>query len=230
MLNRVIKITWLLSIVAILMSIVWFVLASTAAFQRNFDLVSTVLLLMAGVPALLFVAASICTLKTAWMPKSLLLRILLLICIVIVALSFVTLFISNSSIIGWLKESVTKDYLQFTDDTQYEYRLEIVNLFQKNSFARLYIRNVETKEESFIRLDIPTNEMYAISGGEGYVYPEPGIPPVWTKLELTDKKDTYLLSTTEQFDRDNKYVFYIDVSKERAESLSIKQKEQFEQE
>ena len=214
------KITWLISIVTVSLSMMWFLFASTACFQRKIGLVTIVIFLIAWIPALCFVVLSFLALKSGWMPSNIFANIILTVGVIVISYVFVATFLNNSSVYGWLKESVTKDYIQTTVDEKYEYRIEIVNIFQKNSYVRLYVKDVSDGKETKLYLDIPIREIYAISGGEGSIYPEPETPPVWSNLMSTDKESIYILTTTKVFDSENEYSFIIDVTKDKVTVLS----------
>ena len=91
---------------------------------------------------------------------------------------------------GWLTERVMTDSIQITTDGHYEYRLEIINIFQRNSYARLYLKNISNAEEKRIRLPLPIYEIKGIIRDK---------VNHWIKLEPSSKADRYILYTTEDF-------------------------------
>ncbi|GKU78189.1 hypothetical protein L3i20_v225860 [Paenibacillus sp. L3-i20] len=88
---------------------------------------------------------------------------------------------------GWLEEEVTTDSLQITSDNTYEYQLELINLFQKNSHARLYLKSTSTDEEIRIPLNIPVKEIVVLFVEENYHL---------SMLEATSEADIYILHPT----------------------------------
>ncbi|MFC0394447.1 hypothetical protein [Paenibacillus mendelii] len=91
---------------------------------------------------------------------------------------------------GWLTENITTDSLQKTADGQYEYQVELINLFQRNSYARLYLKNVNTAEETRIPVDLAVNEIKGLSVGK---------VNYWVSIELNPVSDNYLMITTTDF-------------------------------
>ena len=112
---------------------------------------------------------------------------------------------------GWPGEIVLRDYMQTTADGKYEYRVEIINPFQRNGYVRLYVKELTTAEETIILLDIPIKDKAVIVGGEDYVTPGPNDLPVWSALEPTSSPSVYVLTTTGMFDREKVYSFLIDM-------------------
>jgi hypothetical protein len=84
-----------------------------------------------------------------------------------------------------------------TSDGKYEYRIELINLFQKNSKERLYLRQISTGEESFIPLQLNSKEIHGI-----------GIPSdndwSWATLRPTENPSIYDLITTKNLPIENK--------------------------
>jgi len=74
----------------------------------------------------------------------------------IVLVSFITLvsisMIGSVARFGLATEHISADTLSVTSDERFEYRTELVNLFQRNASIRLFIRDLETGEEHIIPL------------------------------------------------------------------------------
>ena len=209
--KKAIRTIWLIAVGIVFVSMIWFLLGSTACFQRSIDLVTTVIFIIAWVPALCFIVFSLLAIKKNLIPNKKLFKIILTISIILISSIFTSTFINNASPYGWLKEIVDEDYMQITLDEKYEYRLEIINRFQKNSYVRVYLKEISDGEEMRLKLDIPARDIYVVSGGIDSIYPEPEIPPVWSKLIPTDNESIYILTTTDLFDNDKSYRFYVDV-------------------
>lgn len=214
--KSIIKIIWILSAITVSLSMIWFLIGSTACFQRKFDLVRTVVFLVVWLPAFSLVILSVLALKKGWFPVNVLGRIGMVVAVIVLSLIFVTTLIRNTSMYGWIKESVVKDYTQTTIDEKYEYRLELVNVFQRNSYARIYIKNIVNGEETTMPLDIPIKEKNVIIGGEGYISSETDVLLVWSKMMPSDAEDIYILTTTDFFDRESSYCFRIDMKDKSA--------------
>ncbi len=107
---------------------------------------------------------------------------------------------------GWLEEEVTTDTLQITSDNTYEYQLELINLFQKNSYARLYLKSTSTDEEIRIPLDIPLKEIVVLFVEKNNH---------WIMLEATSEADIYILHTSSKFPFPDEK-FEVDVKKREA--------------
>lgn len=197
-----IKILWFLTTIISLSAVVWFVIGTTANFQRSMDLVSTVVLIYFGIPSVIMILISVVLFFKRWQPTTLWEMIgvsVLMICMV--ALS-PTLF-KNVNTSGWLSERVITDTLQITNDGKYEYNLELINLFQRNSHARLYMKDRFTNEEFRIPLDLQVRKIHGISIGEKVH---------WISLEGTTEVNKYILSTKLEFPLPNEK-YEIDVSK-----------------
>ncbi|CAM4211540.1 hypothetical protein L1N85_14045 [Paenibacillus alkaliterrae] len=198
----ILRVVWAIAAFINLCAVMWFIIGTTANFQRGIDLVSTVILVYFGIPSLLLIILSIVLIIKAWQPSS----IWGVIGVSILILSMLTLsppLFKNVNTSGWLTEKVTTDTLQVTADGKYEYHLELVNLFQKNSYARLYLRSISTGEELRIPLEMEIYKIKGISLGR---------TNFWITLEQTLEPNKYSLRTTKDFPlQDGKYD--IDINK-----------------
>ncbi|MFD2332524.1 hypothetical protein ACFSR7_24975 [Cohnella sp. GCM10020058] len=194
------KVLWWSSSLFGLFSFIWFLLGETAGFQRSMDLVATVNLVYLGIPCLVISVLFLFLLLKSWTPISGLTRAGVLIgMILLLALS--VLLLRNVHTEGWLSEKVTSDSIKVTADGKYEYRLELINLFQRNSKARLYVRRVSDGEITTIPVDVQTDRIVVL-----------GVKKVnnWAILENTDTLDHYDLVTTEELQRSEEK-FEIDI-------------------
>ncbi|WP_262679040.1 hypothetical protein [Paenibacillus sp. J5C2022] len=183
------RIVWMIVILLSSAAVAWFILGSTANFQLGMDLVSTVIFVYFGIPSILLITLSIVLLFKGWIPPSPWYIIAVSIVILCMLSLSPTLFkyVDTS---GWLDENVTTDSLQITTDNMYEYQIELINLFQKNSYARLYLRSTSTDEEIRIPLDLPVKDIVVL-----FVEKNNN----WIKLEKTSEEDIYIVLTTSQF-------------------------------
>jgi len=63
------KIIWIATVLVSLFALIWFVLGSTAGFQRGVDLITTVVFFYCGIPIILFIAFSVYHLYRKWRPR-----------------------------------------------------------------------------------------------------------------------------------------------------------------
>lgn len=185
----IIRVIWLLATLINLCAVVWFVLGTTANFQRGIDLVSTVIMVYFGVPSIILITLSIVLFIKVWQPSSYW-GVAGVIVLIISMLALSPTLFKNVSTSGWLSEEVTTDTLQVTADGKYEYQLELVNLFQKNSHARVYIRNINTGEDLRVSLPMDIAKIKGISMGR---------TNHWVILEQTLMPNMYSLRTTKDF-------------------------------
>jgi hypothetical protein len=167
-------------------SFVWFLLGSTAYFQRGMDLIGTSVLWVVAFPVLLFVGLFTILLIKGWTPTSRVENVGIFIGLLLSILLSAAL-IQSVSIHGWANEKITSDSIKITADEKYEYRIELINLFQKNSHARLYLKDVGSGEEKHIPIDIQTRKIVGL-----------GVSKVnhWVMFEPTDNSSNYILYTT----------------------------------
>ncbi|WP_270170230.1 hypothetical protein [Paenibacillus sp. SYP-B4298] len=138
-----------------------FILGATSAFQRLPDLVESVILVIYGIPSFIVSVLSLIWLKkTEETNFNLLFIMKLILTILLIAGSI--LWVKNTNYQGWLFERVITDSRQITPDDKYEYNLELVNLFQRNSRARVYLKDIKTNEEIKINLNIKTDKIYGV--------------------------------------------------------------------
>jgi membrane-bound ClpP family serine protease len=179
---------WILAVIINLSGVIWFILGSTANFQRGIDLITTVIMIGLVTPSLLLIVLSVILLVKRWSSQRI--GIIGIFVLIISMLLLTPLLYKNVNTSGWLTERVMTDSMQITTDGHYEYCIEIINIFQRNSYARLYLKDITKAEEKRIRLSLPIYEIHGI-GIERVNY--------WIKLEPISKADTYILHTTEDF-------------------------------
>ncbi|TGV29180.1 hypothetical protein EN829_041185 [Mesorhizobium sp. M00.F.Ca.ET.186.01.1.1] len=183
------KVMWVITILVNLSGVIWFVLGSTANFQRDIDLISTVVLVYLGIPSILLIVVSSFLLLKKWSPSRWW-EVIGVFMIMIAMLVMTPHLYKNVETSGWLTEKLETDSIQQTSDQRYMYCLELINLFQQNGSARLYLKNANTREELRIAVDLPLNKIQGISWGE---------VPRFIQLEPTNDANIYILHTTESF-------------------------------
>ena len=212
------KSIWITAIVVISLSLMWFLLGSTAFFQRNIDIVTTFIFTYVWVPALLLIGVSILCLKKGWVPSNIFIQIGLAIGIITLSVIFSSTLFRYVNTSGWLKESVTADYTQTTPDGKYEYKLELINLFQKNSCSRLSVKDISTGNEMTIPVDIRAEEIRAIIAPDS-TRTVPHIPSwVWAEMTRSGAETVYILTTTEHL-KDTIEKFEIDMEAKTAKKI-----------
>lgn len=187
--QKAIKLIWIFIIAVNLSGVVWFILGSTANFQRGIDLITTIVFITFAIPSLLLIFISIILLINKWIPTKWW-EIIIVVLMMIGMLLLTPGLYKNVDTRGWLTERVRTDTLQQTSDKQFEYCIELINLFQKNSTARLYLKNTKTLEEMRIPLDIPIKEIKGITWNNINYF---------VKLEPTTDPNIYILHTTTEF-------------------------------
>jgi hypothetical protein len=181
----------LLLIVVILFSassFVWFLLGSTAYFKRGMDIMGTTYFWGVGIPVLLFAILFTMLLIKGWTPTSGGQYVAVFIGLLISILLSAALTQSVSTH-GWANEKIESDSVKVTADKKYEYRIDLINLFQRNSHARLYLKNLGSGEETYIPVDIQTSKIVGL-----------GVKKVnhWVMLEPADTASQYVLYTTKE--------------------------------
>ncbi|WP_440115589.1 hypothetical protein [Paenibacillus sp. QZ-Y1] len=169
-------------------SFVWFLMGSTAYFERGMDIIGTTYLWGAGIPVLLFAVVFTMLLIKRWTPTSGIDYVGICVVLILSALISAAL-IQSVNTHAWANEKIRSDTLKISADGEYEYRVDLINLFQRNSYARLYLKNVSTGEELYIPTEIQTHRIKTLAvGGDTH----------WIKLELTDNVSDYILYTTKE--------------------------------
>ncbi|XEC95212.1 hypothetical protein AB6A23_01120 [Paenibacillus tarimensis] len=181
----------LLLIVVILfsaLSFVWFLLGSTAYFRRGMDIIGTAYFWGAGIPVVLFAILFTMLLIKGWTPTSGGQYVAIVIGLLISILLSAALTQSVSTH-GWANEKIESDSVKVTADKKYEYRIDLINLFQRNSHARLYLKDSGLGKETYIPIDIQTSKIVGL-----------GVKKVnhWVMLEPTDTASEYILYTTKE--------------------------------
>lgn len=166
-------------------SLIWFLLGSTANFQRPLDLVGTLALIFVWVPTLAVTTLFIRLLRKGWVPTGGLSNVGIVLGMALLVVLSVILF-RAVNVYGWLLENVDRDSLTKTSDGRFEYRFELVNMFQRNSRSRLVLRDLSTGNITLIPFDV---DRRLSSYGTDTDFK-------WVTLLPTDATGRYLLTTT----------------------------------
>lgn len=179
----IVKIIWALAIITSLVSVLWFIIGTTANFKREIDIIATFILMYFGIPSILLVVLSIICFIKGWYPNTLLAYlswVMLISCMFAVT----PMLVKSVDTSGWLTESITSDSLQVTTDGKYEYRLEVVNLFQNDSHARLYLKNRTDGNVILVPLDLPIQQVKTLEMND---------VNHWISLMPQEESDLYVL-------------------------------------
>lgn len=168
-------------------SLVWFLLGATAYLQRDMDIIGTTYLMLVGIPLFLLALFFAMLLVKGWkLQGGLQYHVGIIVGLVIsIGLSAILIHSVNSS--GWTKERIQSDSIKTTIDSKYEYRIDFINLFQRNSRARLYVKDINSGEEKYIPISIQTRKIIGLGVGK---------VNHWVLLEPIDESSHYFLSTT----------------------------------
>ncbi|MGQ3479138.1 hypothetical protein [Paenibacillus sp. TY11] len=183
------KIIWMVPIFVNIAALIWFVLGSTGGFQRQQDLIETVILMVCGIPSIIIVLISLTYIWQGWAPFSgtkYIVSVLLMVSL----LFFSYHLVGATSTRGWLYDDVRSDPMRLTSDQKYEYRIDLINPFQRNSREQLHLKDVSSGMEMNIPIVIRKNrEPYLSGSGDDWA---------WAILKPTKVPYQYKLSTLEQ--------------------------------
>ena len=188
-----VKLVWMIATALNAIALLYFWIGSTAFFNRAPGTSWGFYFMFIGLPVAVLIVISIICFIVGWMPRSD--SSLSLMILVILFISFMVIFMAPLPIEqeGWVTEQVdTIGFMQTTDDGKYEYTLEIVNSFQNNSQARLFVKDISTGEETRIPLDM-ANERITINLSRSI-----NEDRAWAHLVPSEVSPSiYLLTTTE---------------------------------
>jgi|GEM_PF-1908220 len=165
-----------IAIVAIAFSIaslLYYVMGITAFFQRGIDVIETMFLFAVWAPLLIATIVAAIMLAKGYVTLSSHKGVsgVAVLCI-LASLSIFLIVITPRA--GWITNAVRSSAEQITDDGRYIYRLDIVNLFQKNAESRIYVKDTVSGVESQILIDIRLEEIGGISLDRGEAWIEMG--------------------------------------------------------
>lgn len=179
--KKIVHIVFTIATLLSFVAVARWVFNTTAGFNRQLDLLDTVaIIFFVGPLALTAVLSTIHLVGARKNPE----EPLSIGLAVILSLIMIPLSIAVNP--GPVHESVFADSMRPTDDGLFEYRLELVNLFQRNVTARLFVRDLTTLEEFHIPLSIPrVDEIGSIGLPHGREF-------LWGKLEKDELMDQYI--------------------------------------
>jgi hypothetical protein len=185
------KKVWIATVVLLSFSILWFLFGVTAFFQLgDIVLIPVIQYFFAWAPALVFVIVSV-----VWIIEGKTPRVATVIIALILAVPISFILILNTNLNGWIIPFVTKDWLQTTEDGKYEYRIELVNRFQRNDRTRLYIKDLSTGKERTMRLRRVSTDIFGGVNGQGDRTREPRPSELMSTLIPAEKENVYVLTT-----------------------------------
>jgi hypothetical protein len=218
--QNIIRVIWVIAVILVFISLMWYVLATTAFFKRRIDLDDVGNYIVIWTPALILNIVSILLLIKNKIPnENKIAQVILILLITILTALIIVILFSSVNIKERMKDKVTVDFLQITSDEEYEYRLEFMNLFiSRSNYARLYIKEISTGEEFNIPVSIRIREIKAISITDNSHSLETRQAMVWSCLVPSDTATIYILTTTERLKREIE-VFEIDISSMTAQRI-----------
>ncbi|MDR2572085.1 MAG: hypothetical protein LBD23_17545 [Oscillospiraceae bacterium] len=206
-----IKTIWTVAIIVVFLSMIWYVLATTAFFNRRVDLDDVPYYMLIWAPALIFNVVSIILLIKNKIPSNKIAQIVLILLIVAVTVFISFMLFLNVDVRERLRDKITRDSIQITSDEKYKYRLELVNLFiSRNNHAQLYVKEISTGEEFYIPVSIRMREIKGLSVPGSTNSKESRLFWVWSNMIPSDTEETYILTTTERLKSEIE-VFEIDM-------------------
>jgi len=160
--SKIAKVVLAITVIVNIIILLGFLLSITAGFNGlniGLENLQGVLTFLAILP--------ITALSVVWLIKGLKLsnfrHYIIYFLIIVVMLATAPRLISHFTPYGWIREIVRSDTLRYAEDGEHMYRIELINMFQRNSSARIYIRHNEEEEGRNIPLDIPTREIQTLS-------------------------------------------------------------------
>ena len=206
---RVTKWIWIIAVALNAIALLYFLIGTTAFFNRAVGTSWGFYFMIIGFPVAILIVISILCLIFKRTPN--------IVAIVVISafVTFLTLFTAPLPIEteGWLTERVwtlrhspSSDILvQTTEDGKYEYFLEVINSGQRNSSARLFVRCIDTGEETRITLDF-RNERIGVRTSH-----TPNRTVAWSFLTVSEISESiYILTTTRNLN-DNIEIFEINM-------------------
>jgi len=193
-----VSLIWLFAILLNLMLLIYFCIGTTAFNNRPPGTEWGYYFTFIGFPTAFLIAVSILCLVMGWIPRIIPTQIILV--IIIGVITFFVIYIAPLPIEkeGWLTEKVrTLSYMQTTEDGKYEYTLELINTFQKDGYARLYVKDVVTDEEKRIPLHTKRKKITI----RGFAHGEEN---AWSHLIVSETSaSVYVLTITEWLSIEN---------------------------
>ena len=172
---------------SVLAVIRWF-FSSTAGFNRGLDLVQMVTAIIYITPLFVVVVISLIVFaKTGFNSEKNLPKAPVIVLSVIMAVISLTITFAPTVAPGPVRTSVWADSLRQTDDGLFEYRFELLNAFQRNASARLFVRDLATNEEMYIPINIP-NISYAGPSTRR------NISFLWARMMASEVSGEYILT------------------------------------
>lgn len=185
--KRVIHVIFVIVTLLSFFAVARWIFNTTAGFNRQLDLFSTVIIGFFIVPlTLTAVLAIVYLVRVGNNPDKAVVKFETLLCLIMIPLS-ATITFSPLISPGPVREIIFADTIRPTDDGRLEYRLELVNLFQRNATARLFVRDLDTLEEFYIPIGIPrVDEIGGISLPHRTDF-------LWGRMERGETSDQYIL-------------------------------------
>ena len=163
------------------LAILRWIYGMTSGFNRIPDLIQTILIVIAVVPLLAMVIISIAftaSVKTSKKETRYVAPIVLGVFTALIA-GYILSIPMNTD------DRVVGDTMRPTDDGLFEYRVEIINPFQRNTRIRVLVREESSQEEILIYLNIPAREIGGHTDISGNT--------IWARMESLGMEGQYVL-------------------------------------
>jgi len=172
-------------------SMIWWYYGATNGFNRGLDLIAWVTMMYSIIPlavvtffSLLYAIYTVKDYKKCKKTAS-------MVVVVVFALIMIpySIFINTHPSLrqGPVRDFVRSDTIRPTDDGLFEYRLDLINLFQGNARARLFVRDLTTGEEVYIPLMLPLWEV------GGILIPGGNANFLWARMRQGEQEGQYIL-------------------------------------
>ncbi len=210
--GKLIRYIWMIAVLLNFSSNVLLIIAATANFQRKMDLLSRFVLCSVGIISAILIITSIAGLFSKRVNRSAPSTFISAIIISALLLMLIPFNIHavDSQKQGWIYDQVHSDPLRYTTDGVYTYKIELVNISNRDRSTRLYVQNNLTKEAW--RMDVPVqygkDEILTFGHGEWS----------WGKLVPGQNADEYELMTTSLLDAPVQH-FKVDLKLKKASRL-----------
>ena len=183
------------------------ILGDTAGFNRTWSLSGRFLFYFVGTPLILLSLICLFWIFMKFIPKTMFQYIFSFI-IIGILLILSPIVISKINLYGWIIDVVTSDSLRITDDGFFEYRIEIVNQFQRNSSLKIFINDMNLNKDISILLDIYPDKVSSI------VFRDYNQNFLWGRMYFKEELNKYILEipvyTNSDYIYINNSLFYID--------------------
>jgi len=182
--RKVIRVAFIPIIALSIFSSIWWIVGSTAGLNRFWGIIGTNILTFLVLPLLAMAVFAFFRIVRPSPKKALSLTVIITLGILMTTISIFLIGIAPT--VSEIPDAISSDSIRPTDDGLYEYRFELVNAFQRNASARLFVRDLETQEEMYISLPISMRGIHGLSTPAGREF-------LWARMERDEVSGYYIL-------------------------------------